>query len=120
MASARTVWPDVPADWDPKSPGDADWFVIDCTDKLAERSGAAISGTPTFAAFLPSAPTTPVSDLTFSTAIVGPNAAGLANQIVSVKISGGTDGAIYKVTMTFTDTAQRTLERSQLLAVSDR
>ena len=119
MASAREVWPDVPADWDPKAPGDADDFAIDCTAKLAERS-ATIAGTPSFAAYLPGAPTTPVNDLTFASIAVVANTAGDPNRAVSVRISGGTDGATYFVAMTFVDSAGRTLVRGQLLAVEDR
>lgn len=118
MATAREVWPDVPADWDPKAPGDADDFAVDCTEKLAERS-ATIAGTPTFAAYLPDAPTTPVNDLTFSSISVTANTAGEAARAVSLRIAGGTDGETYFVAMTFIDSAGRTLVRGQLLAVED-
>ena len=108
-SKAETLWPYARKDWTPKDPGDTDLFIVDATDKLAERPGALIAATPVFSSQRDDGG---AADLLFSQVIVGPG-----NQIVDVLISGGTAGFVYLVTMQFRDTAGRTLDRSQLLAV---
>lgn len=122
-AAARLVWPDVPCQWDDIDPADdPDMFVMDATPKLSERAGDAISGVPTMAAYLPGAPSTPVSDLIFGTVAVVANPAGLAAQMGSFTIDANSApvGNTYKVTMTFATTSGRLLNRSELLTVNSR
>jgi hypothetical protein len=121
VSTVQEVWPDVRLWWSAKDPGDAqDVFSVDATKKLAEVSGDAVTGVPSLAAYLPAAPTTPVSDLVFGTPAIGPNQFGLAGQVVTFTISGGVAGNVYKVTLTFSTTSRPNLERSAFLPITPR
>lgn len=125
MTLATIVWSDIPDDWSPIAFADNDLFVFDCTDKLAEVANDYLVGTPTFAAYLPEAPTTPSTDLVFGAPTLTANNDGLALQMVLVNItapasSTSTPSLVYKVTMTFSTAARGPLHRSQLLTVEQR
>lgn len=96
-----------------KQPAESRLFDMDFSPRLA--AAESLTGTPTVTEETVDQDTgalTPSVDLTFGTATV-------SGQIAQVRISGGTDGVLYKVTFVATTDLSNTVEAEGFLLVQD-